>query len=117
MEHYKDAKGWHSSSTQLKNSSTFKAVQVRTMDGALFLSQATRGSSFVAVKIDIEGHEYQVLRHALISKPNALCNLDLLVVEWHEALLTKEADIPANATAVFKWLLQGCPRVTVVNWK
>ena len=53
----------------------FSRKTVRTMDAAPFLANAVRSSDFVAVKMDIEGHEYDVLRRILVTQPAALCNL------------------------------------------
>ena len=118
QEHYKDHRGWqHNRSNSLRDSSAFTSVQVRTMDAAPFFAGLVRGSGFVAVKLDIEGHEYDVLRHILFSEPAALCRLDVLAVEWHEALMVA-GTFHFNASEAFQWLLaprRGC-NVSLLPW-
>jgi hypothetical protein len=68
--------------------------------------------------MDIEGAEFRVLRHVLLSQPAALCGLAVLAVEWHDKLMTRAARLPANLSGAFRWLLSGQPGcdVGVVSW-
>ena len=105
-EHYQDRSGWHRSKTALQNSTAFKAIHVRTVDAATFLAQVVAASDTVGVKIDIEGSEYRVLRHMLLTQPHALCRLSLLAMEWHPQTVAPGVALPA----AFEWLLsqKGC---------
>ena len=70
--------------------------------------------------MDIEGHEYDVLRHVLLTHAQSLCRLDVLAVEWHEQLLSADAAaaLPGNVTRAFEWLLAGSKDcgVTILPW-
>ena len=114
--HYKDRSGWHLAlNSTLRESSAFVPVRVRTVAAGPFLERLVSTSSFVAIKIDIEGSEFRVLRHVLLTQPGVLCRLNVLAVEWHEKLLQHHTPTPANLTQAFKWLLAGC-NVGHVSW-
>ena len=116
-EHYKDAKGrWHSNSqVAISDSKGFVPKTVHTMDATSFLAQIVDASDFVFVKLDIEGHEYKVLRHVIVTQPAAVCGLDILAVEWHAM---PALGLPVNASETFKWLLKQREECTValVQW-
>lgn len=112
--HYKDRSGWHwALNSTLRESSAFVPVRVRTVAAGPFLERLVSTSSFVAIKIDIEGSEFRVLRHVLLTQPGVLCRLNVLAVEWHGTLL--QHHVPANLTQAFQWLLAGC-NVGHVSW-
>jgi hypothetical protein len=119
-EHYKDAKGrWHrNSEVDISGSKAFVPKTVLTMDATSFLAQMVDASDFVFVKLDIEGHEYEVLRHVIVTRPAAVCGLDILAVEWHGTGMSPASGLPVNATETFKWLLKQRKECTValVQW-
>jgi hypothetical protein len=58
---------------------------VRSVDARRFLEELRAFSGLVAMKLDVEGYEYQLLEHLLST--SSLCGrLELLLVEWHEHL-------------------------------
>ena len=118
QEHYLDKHGWHRDrNVQVKDSKAFATINVSTIDAAPFLAHLVAASEFVAVKLDIEGHEYEVVRHVLLSQPRALCDLDILAVEWHEGGFTASAGLPGNSTGVLKWLLEDSScKVHLFQW-
>lgn len=62
------------------------SVITRSVDASRFLEGLQPFSRLVAMKVDIESYEYQLLEHLLGA--NAVCGkLDLLAIEWHEWLL------------------------------
>lgn len=118
MVHYKDNKGWHRDPTKsIDASGAFTQVSVKTMAAGAFLSQLAAASDFVALKMDIEGSEFRLLHHLLLTQRRALCGLGVLAVEWHEAAmaLTK---LPANITAAQLTSLLSSPDcgVVPVSW-
>lgn len=116
--HYKDSTGWHSKpGKELGESYAFRRVTVRTMAAGPFLAGLAATSRFVAVKMDVEGSEYRLLRHLLLTQPSLLCRLDVLAMEWHASRMTAAARLPSNLSAALAWLLSapGC-NVSVVDW-
>ena len=57
------------------------ATETRAIDFARWLHDHARDAAFVAVKMDIEGAEYDVLEHLLETK--AIDLVDMLFVEFH----------------------------------
>ena len=102
---------WVSSPKPVSN--TFKHVNVTSLGAARFLSSLTQYSDFVGMKIDIEGFEYPLFRKLLVTEPQALCNLNLTHVDWHEHHLRNGSsdDVPEVASndfavrKVLEWLL------------
>ena len=101
----------------------FKAVTVRTVHGARFLRSVLATSDRVALKLDIEGLEFDWLRDTLVSEPRVLCGLDVLAIEYHAyAMAAASADrastIPVReARVAFEWLLTRPPcNLTLVYW-
>ena len=91
---------------------------MKTRDAGPFFQQLVALSDTVAVKMDIEGSEYHVLRHLLLTQPRALCRLSVLVVEWHEQIMTASESLPRNLSSAFQWLLskqQAC-NVGFITW-
>jgi len=117
VQSYRDGRGrWHRN-TALNDGRTFQNVTVKTRDAGIFFEQLLASSDVVAVKMDIEGSEYQVLRHLLLTQPRALCRLSVLAVEWHEQMMTA-SDLPRNLSGAFQWLLsgqQGCD-IGFIKW-
>jgi hypothetical protein len=97
--------------------SGLRKAMVPTIDGGLFLRQVQRTSDFVAVKLDVEGHEFAFLTQTLIRNARALCGIDVLAIEWH-AWAMQGSGIPARELrSVVAWMLRqpGCG-VTVLGW-
>ena len=96
-------------------SSRYRRAMVRSADAAAFFAAVLAADTgFVAAKIDIEGFEYELLRHVLLTQPRVLCSLGVLAVEWHENMVPKHA----GATDKLAWLLEapGC-NVSLLPWK
>ena len=75
---------------------------VRTVDATPFLN-AVRGGP-IALKLDVEGSEYDILRDLLMS--GVLCKrVQTLWVEFHGAQDATRGT-PAHIDAVFKWMLE-----------
>ena len=75
--------------------------------------------ALIAVKIDIEGFEYTLLHHLLKTKPEALCSIDLLAVEWHDRIFPMYKGQTLNLT---EHLRATCfqlkmPGPVVLGWK
>ena len=67
-----------------------------------------------AVKVDVEGYEYELLSHVLLTRPQSLCELDLLAVEWHEGT---RLPMHRGHRAHLEWMLDQRPcRVQVVPY-
>ena len=87
----------------------FKEVSIPSIDAAEFFQNLKlKDLDFVLMKIDIESHEYIVLRH-MITK-NVLCKyVDELWVEWHDPpkisniMLSKN-----NLQGALEWILTEC---------
>jgi len=75
---------------------------VNTVDGIAFL-RSLPTSLPTALKIDVEGHEYELLRGLMLS--GALCaHVDTLFVEWHS--VTEGAKgTPRGLDDAMKWML------------
>ena len=65
----------------------FTRIRSQSVDAGSFLRSALKtetSSSLIALKIDVEGFEYRLLRHLLYNGfAEYLCRIDLLAVEWH----------------------------------
>ena len=61
------------------------------------------------MKMDIEGSEYPVLARLLLDYSRTLASLKVLVIEWHERMLTRGAQLPRGTTAALVSMLQGHP--------
>ena len=118
VQSYRDGRGrWHRN-TAFNDDRTFHNVTVKTRDAGPFFQQLVALSDIIAVKMDIEGSEYHVLRHLLLTQPRALCRLSVLVVEWHEQIMTASEGLPRNLSSAFQWLLskqQAC-NVGFITW-
>lgn len=85
----------------------FEEVHIPSVDVAEFIQDLKiRPIDFVLMKIDIEAHEYSVIRHMLVS--NVLCkHVDELWVEWHDPphniLLDK-----SGLRKTLEWILTEC---------
>jgi len=75
---------------------------VQSVDAAAFLARMHAASAFVAVKIDIEGYEYTLLKQLLLTAPSVVCRLKLLVIEWHERMMPAHAGEAAHLI----WLME-----------
>ena len=40
--------------------------------------------------MDVEGHEYKILRHVWERSPSALCKLSIMAIEWHERMMESD---------------------------
>ena len=83
---------------------------VRTVDATPFLDAVGRRGGPIALKLDVEGSEYDILRDLLMS--GVLCKrVENLWVEFHP---TWDATVgtPAGVDEVFKWMLQSHNRTT-----
>ena len=91
----------------------YNATPVPSVDAGRFLAALRAASSFVAIKIDVEGFEFSLLAHLLASARSVVCGLDLLAVEWHEwrvpnhkghtAELMREMQPPLCNVTLFSW--------------
>jgi FkbM family methyltransferase len=78
-----------------------RCVTVRMIDFAEYLTKNFQLADYVAVKIDVEGGEYELFEHLL--KTGAVSLLDELFVEWHgwrhAATAAKIADLQGRLSA------------------
>jgi len=75
-------------------------------------------SDLVALKLDVEGYEFRLLKHMLLTTPRQLCGkVDVMAIEWHGGHLLKTRTVPNNTQDVLSWLLNDplC-NVSVVKW-
>lgn len=96
----------------------YKHVQVATIGATrLFEQLAASKAKFVALKLDVEGTEFRLLRSVLLRNPKALCALDVLAVEWHPGRLIGKSAVPAWARRAIEWLLndESC-KVQLLGW-
>lgn len=63
-------------------------VKIKSIDFSNFLSKIPNGS-YVICKMDIEGSEYQVLRHLL--KENTMIKINELYIEFHSRFMKSES--------------------------
>lgn len=87
-------------------------VQSINFSDLLFYLKEESQAKHILVKMDIEGAEYDIIRHALAS--GTFCFIDTLFIEWHQDV--REAlKIPENFEAVIKSLVEPAPcNVTVL---
>jgi len=91
----------------------YRRVRVASMDASSFVAALVKVSSFVAMKIDIEGSEYRTLAHMLLSNAKALCAVDLIAMEWHEGLGHNRK----NDRKALEWLMGQPPcNRTLYGW-
>ena len=64
---------------------------VKSISAGPFLADLAASSDFLAMKMDIEGFEYTILPHLLLTQPRALCAVDVMAIEWHERMVPKFA--------------------------
>ena len=88
-------------------------VNVSSTDAGEFLAAVADGSSFVAIKIDIEGFEYTLLPHLLSNSPAALCAIDVAAFEWHERHNLKWRGYGAHLSCMLKHQMCG---VDLIPW-
>jgi len=102
--------------SQRQQPATERAVSVRTVDFSRWLSRHFCRADDVAVKMDIEGAEFEVLEHLLRDGSAAL--VDTLSIEWHTSKRgqggAKTALIRRQAKIVSGFTRAGCK---VVDWK
>jgi len=91
----------------------YQKVLVPSVDLGRFLHTATQRSPFVAVKLDVEGLEYKLLRHMLQYYPHALCKCKLLAIEWHERMMLGERGSALKLTSALTAEPCGVP---VLQW-
>jgi len=105
--------------SQRGTSTGAKSTVISTEDAGLFLRNVTRSHSFVAAKVDIEGSEFDVLRHLILHHAATLCSVDLLLVEWHRMPVTarQPARTHIDLESLLPWLLavEDC-RTVVLPW-
>ena len=95
-----------------KNS--YASARVASVDATAFLAAIVRDSNVTAVKVDVEGYEYELLSHVLLTRPQSLCELDLLAVEWHEGT---RLPMHRGHRAHLEWMLDQRPcRVQAVPY-
>ena len=63
-------------------------IQVAAVDFAAYMNAELSADDAVLVKLDVEGAEYSLLPHLLVS--GALCLVDYLHVEWHAIALPED---------------------------
>ena len=85
----------------------FEEVHIQSVDAAAFMRGIRiQPGDFVLMKIDIEAHEYSVIRHLIVN--NVLCNhVDELWVEWHD-LPTNVALDRQGLQQSLEWILTEC---------
>jgi FkbM family methyltransferase len=85
-----DIDGWGSRLSCLKTThpSLLPPIEVPCVDLARIL-RSFSGSDYLAVKMDIEGAEFPVLRHLI--REDVLSLIDVLYIEWHVRLLPDES--------------------------
>lgn len=88
-------------------------VNVSSTDAGEFLAAVAEGSSFVAIKIDIEGFEYTLIPHLLLNSPAALCAIDVAALEWHERHNLRWKGYGAHLACMLKHQMCG---VDLVPW-
>ena len=91
----------------------YQKVLVSSVDLGRFLHTAHQRSHFVAVKLDVEGLEYKLLRHMLQYYSHALCKCKLLAIEWHERMMLEEQGSAQQLTSTLTAEPCGVP---VLQW-
>ena len=72
---------------------------------------ALKRAPVVAIKMDVEGHEYKILRHVWERSPSALCKLSIMAIEWHERMMESDQGGAQEWTK----RLQSC-NTPVIHW-
>lgn len=95
-------------------------TRVATTDAAAFLAELVATSDLVAVKLDIESFEYTLLPHLLLTRPQALCGVQLLAVEWHEDALSELGGMAPQHRGKrdhLSWIMRQPPcNMTLLEW-
>ena len=67
----------------------------------------------LTLKVDVESFEFRLLPHLLLTRPRALCAVELLVIEWHEWMNKQHEGI----SGALSWLMrQPECNMTVESW-
>jgi len=92
----------------------YHKIQVAAVDAGSFLSELLGASGFIALKLDIEAFEYTLLPHLLLTRPQTLCALNVLMIEWHEFW---QAPHHRGKMAHITWMMrQPWCNVTLLSW-
>ena len=90
---------------------------VRTLGAGNLFTSVRSIAPFVAVKLDVEGYEFKLLRRLFVTQPRALCDLYAIGIEWHENRLLPSADKPIETYPTLRWLLEDEARgVRLLKW-
>jgi len=82
----------------------------QTIDIAQFLKAHVLPEDDVVVRMDIQGSEYKVLRHLLVS--GAACLMDKIFIEYHALHGSSTSKyLPLDGT--LSWVLSGCPHLDI----
>ena len=93
--------------------SRYAPAMVRAVDAGAFLGELARSTDFVAAKFDVEGFEYTLLPHLIRHSADALCALQVLAIEWHDALMPKHH----GETGTLSWFMRHAVcNITVLHW-
>ena len=81
------------------------AVLVSTVDATAYLGFLGKRGVPIALKLDVEGSEYEILRDVVMT--GVLCRyVGTLWVEFHSIPEDASSGIPSRAGDVFKWMLE-----------
>lgn len=113
---FQDAHGVWRKNKKENVSERYRHTTVRSVDAAGFLATlAASSSKFVGMKMDVEGFEYRLLGHLLLTTPRALCALDVLAIEWHEHMMTYGQHEGASTHLAWMMAHPMC-NVTLLPW-
>ena len=99
--------------TSVSVAARYQRRTVQSYNASAFLADLAAGSAFVALKLDIEGFEFTLLKHLLEHSPRALCALEILAVEWHEHMVPKFA---GHTAPLLRSLQHEQCNVTTLRW-
>lgn len=82
-----------------------KKITVLTIDMNKWMLENVRPEDYCVLKIDIEGAEYELLRHLMVH--GAMKLVDELYVEFHE---------PYDHKSAIQWMIEAYPCKTIKRW-
>ena len=90
---------------------------IASVDAAALVTHLAKTTDFLAAKVDIEGYEFELLRHWVLRRPASLCALRVLAVEWSMYQMPSHAGyFGVERMDLRKWITSDMCGVTFRKW-
>ena len=87
-------------------------VMVHAFDLARYLKETVAESDILRIRMDVQGAEYRLLRHLLVS--GMACRIDTLIVEFH-AMHATDTFQYVTLDGALPWILLACPSIKIAT--